>query len=295
MKKLLRPTLPDPRQLVLQLDFFHSGPPVTPTVDRPAPQPAPPAPTPFTSTLPPASDKRRILLDNQPLDYTLRRSKRRSIGFLIDDEGLRITAPKWVSLGEIESAIREKQRWIYTKLMEQRERSARRLQPEMKWQDGATLPYLGQSITLRIQPAQAASICYDEARLELRVCLPSDASEQQLKDRVLAWLQNEAMHLFAQRLPMYAEKLGVRYASFSLSSAKTQWGSCTADGRIRLNWRLMHFPLDQIDYVIAHELAHLREMNHSPRFWSTVQAIFPEFKAARKALRDHAPETLPSF
>jgi predicted metal-dependent hydrolase len=295
LKKLLRPTLPDPRQLVLQLDFFHAAPVVTPRVDQPAPRPAPPIQAPLAPTLPLAGDKRRIVLDDQPLDYTLRRSKRRSIGFLIEDDGLRITAPKWVTLGEIESAIREKQRWIFTKLMEQRERAARRLQPDMKWQDGATLPYLGQNVTLRIEPAQTASIRYDEQKLELTVCLQADASEQQLKDRVLCWLQSEAIRLFAERLPLYAEKLGVHYASFTLSSAKTQWGSCTADGRIRLNWRLMHFPLQQIDYVIAHELAHLREMNHSPRFWSTVQSVFPEFKTARKALRDHAPETLPSF
>jgi predicted metal-dependent hydrolase len=294
LKKLLRPTLPDPRQLVLQLDFFPAAPAATPLVDQPAPQPAPPVQTPMP-TPPLSGDKRRILLDELSLDYTLRRSKRRSIGFMIDDGGLRITAPKWVTLGEIESAIREKQRWILSKLMEQRERAGRRLQPEMTWQDGATLPYLGQLVTLRILPAQAANICYDEQRLELTVCLPADASEQQLKDRVLGWLQGEATRLFAERLPLYAEKLGVRYTSFSLSSAKTQWGSCTADGRIRLNWRLMHFPLQQVDYVIAHELAHLREMNHSPRFWSTVQSIFPEFKSARKALRDHAPETLPSF
>jgi predicted metal-dependent hydrolase len=294
LKKLLRPTLPDPRQLVLQLDFFHAAPAVTPPVDQPAPQPIPTVQAP-TPTLPLSGDKRRLMLEEQPLDYTLRRSKRRSIGFMIDDDGLRITAPKWVTLGEIESAIREKQHWIFAKLMEQRERAGRRLQPEMKWQNGATLPYLGHSVTLRIQPAQAASIHYDEKQLELTVCLPADASEQQLKDRVLCWLQNEAIRLFGERLPLYAEKLGVRYASFSLSSAKTQWGSCTADGRIRLNWRLMHFPLQQIDYVIAHELAHLREMNHSPRFWSTVQSIFPEFKTARKALRDHAPDTLPSF
>ena len=94
---------------------------------------------------------------------------------------------------------------------------------------------------------------------------------------------------------IYAEKLGVQYRSYALSSATTQWGSCTSDARIRLNWRLMHFALPLIDYVIAHELAHLREMNHSPRFWATVQSIFPEFESAKKALRDSAAETMPIF
>ncbi len=239
--------------------------------------------------------KRRVHVGEHILDYTLVRSKRRSIGFMIDDDGLRITAPKWVTLTEIENAICEKQRWIFTKLNERREHSARRLQPQMEWRDGATLPYLGNDITLRILGTQSAGIVYDAESKELTVCLPSAAAERQLKDRVQGWLQLEAKRIFAERLPVYAEKLDVSYQSFALSSAMTQWGSCTADGKIRLNWRLIHFALPLIDYVIAHELSHLREMNHSPQFWATVQSVFPEFAAAKKALRDHAPETLPIF
>lgn len=214
---------------------------------------------------------------------------------MIDEDGLRITAPRWVTIGELENAIREKQRWILTKLNERRERSARRLQKQMQWKDGELLPYLGSDLTLRIRAAQASGVAFDAECNELTVGLPPDATEQQLKDRVQSWLQGEAKRIFAERLPLYAEKLGVKYHSFALSSATTQWGSCTAEGKIRLNWRLIHFGLPQIDYVIAHELAHLREMNHSPRFWATVQSIFPEFEAAKRVLRESGPETLPIF
>lgn len=301
MKKLRRHLSSDPRQLALQLDFFSENFSVLPPIDNPAPvqapalQPAPPAAEPVRPPARLTDGKRRIQLQEHILEYILRRSKRRSIGFLISDEGLRISAPKWVTLGEIENAIREKQRWIFNKLNEQRERSARQLQPQMQWRDGASLPYLGESITLRIASDSNAGVHYDAVSRELTVCLPADAGEQQLKDRVQSWLQWQAKRVFAERLPLYAEKLGVAYHSFSLTSAMTQWGSCTADGKIRLNWRLMHFALPQIDYVIAHELSHLREMNHSPRFWATVQSVFPEFEAAKKALRDQAPETLPIF
>jgi predicted metal-dependent hydrolase len=303
LKKLLRHTSPDPQQLALQLDFFPPDFSSPPTIDSPAPKQGlgiqqPLLPDGSGAVLPPAvppNGKRRIQLKEHALDYTLLRSKRRSIGFLIDDDGLRVTAPRWVTLGEIESAIREKQRWIFAKLNERHELATHRLQPPMQWCDGATLPYLGTDITLRIVATQPAGINYDGITRELTVCLPADAGEQQLKDRVQGWLQIEAKRLFAERLPIYAEKLGVSYQSFALSSAMTQWGSCTADGKIRLNWRLMHFALPQIDYVIAHELSHLREMNHSPRFWATVQSVFPEFELAKKALRDRAPETLPTF
>ena len=109
------------------------------------------------------------------------------------------------------------------------------------------------------------------------------------------WLQGEAKRLFGERLAIYAEKLGVNYRAYALSSAATRWGSCSSDGKIRLNWRLIHFPLSIIDYVVAHELAHLREMNHSPRFWETVESIFPEFREARQTLKHHPPELLPTL
>lgn len=301
--KLLRQTPPDPQQLALQLDFFLPEFSSQPAVDQPAPKQEPgvgpvqqPEPTnPFP--VPPAGSagRRRLQVGEYLLEYRLLRSKRRTIGFLIDDDGLRITSPKWVPIAEIENAIREKQRWIIAKLHERRERSARRLQPQMQWCDGATLPYLGHDITLKILAAQTAGIAFDAQTRELTVSLPPEAEEQQLKDRVQAWLQAEAKRVFAERLPVYAEKLGVVYRSFALSSATTQWGSCTVDGKIRLNWRLIHFSLPLIDYVIAHELSHLREMNHSPRFWATVQSVFPEFQAAKKALRDSGPEMLPIF
>lgn len=234
-------------------------------------------------------------LRGHALEYRLLRSKRRSIGFLIDDDGLRITAPRWVPIVEIENAIREKERWILSKLAERRERIARRLQPDMQWRDGAALPYLGDNLVLRLRTAQSAAIAFDASTRELTVNLPPQAGMQQIKDRVQAWLQQEAKRIFAERLPLYAEKLGVSYTSFALSSATTQWGSCTAQGRIRLNWRLIHFGLPIIDYVVAHELSHLREMNHSPRFWATVQSIFPGFEEARRALRERGPDTLPVF
>lgn len=281
LKQYLRQKLTDPNQLSL-LDLSsansHAAPPLS-TVPEP----------------PLAAGHRRLRLDDHYLDYRLLRSKRRTIGFLIDDDGLRVTAPRWVTVAEIEMAITEKRGWIFKKINEQRERSVRRLQPPMEWRDGARLPYLGTDIVVRTADSASAGIRFDIERRELHVSLPASATEQQLKDRVQGWLQAEARRVFAERLEIYAAKLGVEFKDFALSSASTQWGSCTADGRIRLNWRLMHFALPNIDYVVAHELSHLREMNHGPKFWETVQSLLPEFETARKALRDHEPSNLPAF
>lgn len=252
---------------------------------------APPSSSPRRT---PAAGERVIMLDGHALYYRFKRSSRRTIGFMIDESGLAVTAPRWVTLADVEAAVVEKKRWIFNKIAEFRERSARRVIPRVNWIDTATLPYLGHTLTIRLG-ASAGAAQYDIQTHTLWLDLPPQAAPEQMRDRVLGWLQQEARKLFTTRLEVYGERLGVRYTALGLSSASTRWGSCSADGRIRLNWRLIHFPLGVIDYVVAHELAHLKEMNHGPRFWQAVASIFPEFEAARDTLKSHAPEWLPEF
>ncbi|MGI2230281.1 M48 family metallopeptidase, partial [Burkholderia vietnamiensis] len=243
----------------------------------------------------PARDRSRVrtfAIDSRVLEYRLKRSARRTIGFTIDGSGLSITAPRWVTLTDIEAAIAEKQRWIFAKLAEWKTRTEQRALPQIDWRDGAQLPYLGKTVTIALG---ASAVAFDTDTLRLSLPLPAQADMQQIKDRVQGWLQGEAKRIFGERLAVYAQRLGVTYSTYALSSAATRWGSCSSDGRIRLNWRLIHFPMSIIDYVVAHELSHLREMNHSPAFWQTVESIFPEFREARHTLKHHPPELLPSL
>lgn len=259
------------------------------TEDAPVPSRLP-APT----TLPDGSRLRHVRLGQRVLAYRLKRSSRRTIGFVVDGTGLTVTSPRWVTLTDIEQAIADKQTWIVNKLIEWQGRAERRALPDIEWIDGAELPYLGKTIRIAIGSA-SGSLHFDNDTLVLSLGLPTSADAQQVKDRVQGWLQTEAKRIFAPRLDIYAQRLGVTYTKFGLSSAATRWGSCTSDGKIRLNWRLIHFPLSIIDYVVAHELAHLREMNHSARFWETVASIFPEFREARHTLKNHPPELLPAL
>src|SRR5690606_24676448 len=110
-----------------------------------------------------------------------------------------------------------------------------------------------------------------------------------------AWLQQRAGAVFGSRLAHFLQVSGLKIRRWRLSSAATRWGSCTSDGNIMLNWRLIHFAPSIIDYVIAHELAHLREMNHSRDFWAEVGNIMPDYEAAKNVLRRHDPATLPQF
>jgi len=268
---------------------------------RPAPPPpqplfkAPPSPPRITLPSPPRTPDdpplRRIVLGQYAVDYELKRSSRRSIGFMIDDDGLHVTAPRRATLPDIDNAIRAKQRWILTKLHERGERRAKRAErAPLRWEDGARLPYMGGEITLRLQEAARSHCVFDPETRELQVGVTAGLSEWQLKERVKLWFQAEAKRLFVERLDLYAPQLDVRYRSLTLSSAGTRWGSCTVAGNIRLNWRLMHYALPLIDYVVVHELAHLREMNHSPQFWAVVGSVFRDYDGARLELRRRSHE-----
>jgi predicted metal-dependent hydrolase len=130
------------------------------------------------------------------------------------------------------------------------------------------------------------------ARLTLHVCLPHNAEPEQIRDAVQSWLQRQAKRIFEERCAHFAERLGVRLGRLSLSSARTRWGSASADGSVRLNWRLVHYGMPTIDYVVAHELAHLRHMDHGPKFWDVVRSVVPDVERARGTLKS---ELVPVF
>jgi len=243
---------------------------------------------------------RELVLDAGRIAFVLRRSRRRSIGFVVGAEGLTVSAPKWVGLREIDAAVREKSRWIVARLVEQRERGARLDAARIVWQDGAELMFLGRPIRIAVDARHglaSGEVALDDDAIgdgadtesvpvrRLRVGLPADAGPERLRDAVQSWLQREALARFEARCRHFESRLGVRVTKLSLSSAATRWGSANANGAVRLHWRLVHYPVATIDYVVAHELAHLREMNHGAKFWSLVRSVVPEYEAARVQLR----------
>ncbi len=261
--------------------------------------PQPPAQT-LQQVLSPASFRhpranREAMLGAMHVAYEFRRGKRRTIGFVVEPDGLSVSAPKWVPMYEVDAAVREKSAWIVKKLGEMRERGRRIEAARVEWKDGTVIPFLGESVIVVLDSRAGSTVLNTDAsalpgvpRLTLHVGLPHTATPQQMRDAVQAWLMRQAKRLFTERLEHYAPLLGVQWRKLSLSSAGTRWGSASADGSIRLNWRLIHFRLPVIDYVVAHELSHLRVMDHSPRFWDTVATVMPDYAALRGQLKDEA-------
>ncbi len=227
----------------------------------------------------PAGALRHIQLGTEIVSYRFRRARRRSIALVIDEDGLRVAAPGHAPIAEVEAFMREKARWLLRKLAERR---AAPRPSVVSWNDGAMIALLGTPVIVELIPGRRG-ISLQDGRL--RIGLAPRDQPAALKKRGIAWFKDQARALFGERLALYAASLSVPTPALALSSARTQWGMCREDGRIRLNWRLIHLPLRLIDYVVAHELAHLREMNHSPRFWTEVGRVYPDYQAARRELR----------
>jgi len=269
----------------------HRTPVLSPrSPSRPAPPPAsPPASAPTVGPFQHAHANREAVLGGQRVAYLLKRAARRSIGFTIRPEGLVVSAPTWVALRDIDAALRDKAGWILDKLQQVQQHRP----PAPQWHEGAALPYLGGTLQLVLPPVTAAQARSrrepgEQIGRQLHLHLPPAPSPQQIALRAQAWLVQQAHPLFEQRLNHYAPLLGVRWTALTLSQARTRWGSATSNGSIRLNWRLVQLPLHLIDYVVVHELSHLREMNHSPRFWAIVASVFPHYQSLRRELRQQA-------
>jgi predicted metal-dependent hydrolase len=221
-------------------------------------------------------------LDGEHIEFQLRRSpRRRRAALSLCDRGLVLAVPSRMPLRAIERFLDASRPWL------------RRHLP--RWREGACFPvdalgrpsellWLGQSlaIDLLLAPGRPTVTPRDD-RIELRCPLEADA--ESVRALLRAWLRSQALPWFAERVRLLAPLLQVREPPLRLTSARTLWGSCTPAGVIRLNWRLMQAPPALIDYVVVHELAHLRQPDHSAAFWSIVERTCPEHRARRHELR----------
>jgi predicted metal-dependent hydrolase len=217
-----------------------------------------------------------LLIGDAAVPYQLRRSRRRrTLGLTVTAREVRIHAPNWTPRSEIESYVRQQHAWLHRAWIRMQARV-----PEAVAEPVNAVHYLGRRLALDIRPS-----LFCEVRRHgdtLRVYAPLNVDVSTL---VRDWLLLRAEMLLAWRLTRMTRKLGHTPSRFALSNAQTQWGSCTRRGHVRLNWRLVQAPLALIDYVAAHELAHLVHLDHSPRFWAQVAEICPDALARRAELR----------
>ncbi len=228
-------------------------------------------------------ESRTLALAGEPVGYTLvRRRGRRGVGLKVDSSGLTVSAPLTVPLARVEKMVLESESWVLGKLAIWRERQV----PVQRWEDGASLPYLGQALTLRLLAGRRAAAQIEGA--ELRVTVPVESVES-IRKAAVAWYRRTALVHFAQRAFFFSRLAVLAPPRVMLSSANSRWGSCNSRREVRLAWRLVKARPALVDYVVCHELAHLRHMNHSREFWAEVERLCPDYRQLREEIEaaDH--------
>jgi predicted metal-dependent hydrolase len=227
------------------------------------------------------ADMGEILVDGQRIEFHVTRSRRRrkSIGFRMTQAmQLQVTAPWRASEHSIRSVILRQESWIKRRVRElgEEKRQAAAYMPDN------TLVYLGchfkLSVTMDRGRAQGVRLHPHLAHVNVH-----DAGDVPMELRL--WLRKRARTKFLRRLDVWAKRLDVRYTRMSLTQAQSRWGSYSASDVIRLNWRLIMAPLPLLDYVIVHELCHVRHKNHGARFWAQVEKAMPDWKLRRDRLQ----------
>jgi predicted metal-dependent hydrolase len=235
----------------------------------------------------PTPEACQIILDGQEITYTLYRSKRQSIGFAIGENGLRIMAPDQLPWGALIHTIHSKSNWILAKLSKWKSMQSQSSSLETALQHGLPIPVLGQPYQVQQEAELKQPLLNPWQHI---ISIPSKAETLLAVEKLL---KSHAKIHFTRTASRIAEVHKLPTYKVLISSAKHRWGSCNSKGEIRLNWRLIHYTPAEINYVIAHELAHLTHMNHSAAFWKQVGLLMPNYENSHRALSKQNPAQMP--
>jgi predicted metal-dependent hydrolase len=226
-----------------------------------------------------------IELGGRTIEYRFARRRRRTLGITVDAAGLRVAAPLRAPWRDIEGFLRDKERWILRKLDEWARTPRGTV---LRGESGEALPLFGATCILQVAKGRRG---VEQRGASIVITAPQRSRPL---DVLTAWLKQRALEALRPRVAHYAAQLGLPAPRVALSNARTQWGVCTEEGTIRLSWRLVHFEPALADYVVAHEVAHLVELNHSRRYWALLARLYPGWREARERL-ELAARTLPAL
>lgn len=226
-----------------------------------------------------------INFGNRELQYILKRSSRKTIGISIDKSGVvKVACPFYTSENYINQLLIKKSNWILDKLtfVENRYKE-NNISKIIK--DGEAFCYLGKTYILKliettVRKSPIISLQGENILIEF-----SNFDEVKIKKALMLWYVEQFRQIALDRISQYSRSLNVNPQKITIKAQKTRWGSCSSKGNINLNWRLIMAPIQVIDYVVVHELCHLREMNHSNKFWQLVGNIIPDHKEKRNWLK----------
>ncbi|TYQ15676.1 UNVERIFIED_CONTAM: hypothetical protein Cloal_2157 [Acetivibrio alkalicellulosi] len=235
------------------------------------------------------SGKMNIIINDKEIQYQLVRSKRKTIGIQVDQKGhVKVSVPLNISDKQVKDILKKKSSWIFRK-QEELKKIYKDIDDKRKLEDGQGIFFLGNEHFLKIQKVRDLS----QSKVDLigkdiiiYVDDNNDVIDQDMVRFILkTWFVNKFKDIIKDRIEKYQYLIGVYPKKITIREQKTRWGSCSSKGNINLNWKLVMAPLEVLDYVIVHELCHMKEMNHSKNFWDIVRTVLPDYADKREWLK----------
>jgi predicted metal-dependent hydrolase len=216
-------------------------------------------------------------------DYTIIRSpKRKKLTITVErDRRVIVHAPATASDDAVSNVVEAKRQWLLGKLKHAQKYQERPHPPGKEIVNGESAPYLGTDYRIEITETPSGDVEFSGAFL----VPPSHRTKR--REVLRAWYVERAKEKILARVEQHAKELGVKFEAAKVVDNRYRWGSCTVRGNVNFNWRLIKAPMFVIDYVVVHELAHLLESNHTPRFWNVVRAAAPTMAKAKTWLKEH--------
>lgn len=232
-----------------------------------------------------------IILGEKLIPYTFKRSsKSKYIRINVYPGEVVVTSPVKVPESEAERFLKSREQWVIKKLGEF-EISGIKQYGSYGFNGGEELPFLGRVMSLLVVESDCrrtdVTVSDDRIIVYVNNSLEREARNKEIRSALEKWYIEKARKIILDRLKFFQKKLGVEYNSIRIKNQKTRWGSCSRKKNLNFNWKLLLAPAEIIDYVIVHELCHLRYMNHSDKFWAAVEQVFPSYKEHRKWLREN--------
>jgi predicted metal-dependent hydrolase len=209
------------------------------------------------------------------------RSRRKTIALVVEHDGtLTVRAPLHAARREIVGFVLKNAGWIERT----RQRMSSLLVKPKRFVDGESFLLLGSAYDLKLVPPQRPALQFENGFFLSR------SAQDRAEESFVHWYKVRAYQIICAQVDEYAKQHGFSPKQVKITSAKTRWGSCSPNGTLNFTWRLVMAPIEVIDYVVVHELAHLRVKNHSKKFWKVVESILPGYNLQRKWLREHGHE-----
>lgn len=226
-----------------------------------------------------------LMVGATEIPYSIRYSTRaKRLSIRVTSELVEAVAPESFPIEMIDSFVKKKRQWVYHKVENMAELEEKAIFPwPERFVTGAKIPFHGRNMKLRViaEDINRIGVAY---RHEFLVRKPCDASDCDVRAALEKWLCFRLMDEVRDLIEHYTRKLRVAPGLVTVSPLKTRWGSCGRNGSIRVNWLLVMAPKPILEYVVVHELCHLRHRNHSSEFWSMVASCLPDYEASRKWL-----------